>query len=164
MSCKYIIIDSPIGNLIIAKSQYGLIQLSIQKNEEDFLQEFNNKSKKISKGEEKDFIEIINQVNLYFQKRLYQFNLKIDWSNLTKFQRVILQEMQKIKYGMTISYSELAKLAGYRHHARAVGQVCKKNPLPIIIPCHRVIYSNGKIGNYTPDAKIKKRLIEFESL
>jgi len=156
-------IDSPIGNLIIAKSKYGLKKISIQKKEEDFLQEFNNKCNKISKGEEKDFIEIINQIDQYFQKKLYQFNLRIDWSNLTNFQITILRQMQKIKYGVMISYGELAKLAGYPHHARAVGQVCKKNPIPIIIPCHRVIYSDGKIGNYAPDDKIKKILIELES-
>ena len=88
---------------------------------------------------------------------------ELDFSRLSQFERNILEQLRKIGYGEVISYSKLGEKAGYYKAARAVGRVMKKNPFPIIIPCHRVVKSNGDIGEYTPGKKYKTQLLLLES-
>lgn len=80
----------------------------------------------------------------------------------TEFQKCILQEMKAIGYGEVMSYSALAAKAGYPKAQRAVGMVCNKNPLPILIPCHRVIGKNGKLTGFAGGLEIKERLLKLE--
>ena len=81
----------------------------------------------------------------------------------TDFQRAVLIEMMKIPYGEVKSYGELARLAGYPRAARAVGSVCRNNKYPIIIPCHRVVASNG-LGGYAFGLEMKKELLKIEGV
>lgn len=81
----------------------------------------------------------------------------------TQFQTDVLEEIANIKYGDRISYKELARRAGYPNASRACGTVCKLNKLPLIIPCHRVVKSNGLIGEYNGGMQIKKILLELEN-
>jgi len=81
----------------------------------------------------------------------------------TDFQRKILTEMTKIPYGEKWSYKTLAKKAGFEGASRACGTVCKNNTLQIIIPCHRVIKSDGSLGRYSSGSNIKKQLLELEN-
>lgn len=80
----------------------------------------------------------------------------------TDFEVAILNEVSKIEYGKTISYKELSKRAGYPNAYRACGTVCKNNVLPILIPCHRVIKSDGSLGEYNGGKQTKKFLVELE--
>lgn len=80
----------------------------------------------------------------------------------TPFQRAVWNQLQQVPYGTTLSYGELAELAGYPNAARAVGSAMAKNPLPILIPCHRVIASNGQLGGYTGGLQIKTFLLNLE--
>ena len=91
-----------------------------------------------------------------------KFDVPIDYSG-SKFKRSVLQVIQSIPYGKTMSYSEVASKSGYSGASRAVGTVCKNNKLPFIIPCHRVIKSNGEYGNYAGGRTLKKRLIQMEN-
>jgi O-6-methylguanine DNA methyltransferase len=75
----------------------------------------------------------------------------------------VLQTLQKIPFGKTASYSEVAALCGQPKGARAVGNSCNANPFPLLIPCHRVIRSSGDIGGFAMDLEIKRRLLEFEA-
>lgn len=72
--------------------------------------------------------------------------------------------MQKIPFGSTMSYQEVAQAAGSPRAARAVGGACNRNPFPLLVPCHRVIQANGKIGGFALDLEIKRRLLEFEQI
>lgn len=90
------------------------------------------------------------------------FSLTLDLSQLTEFQRKVLEAVMKIPYGETRSYSEIAKMIGTPLKRRAVGQALKNNPLPILIPCHRVIRSNGKIGGFSSGKDIKILLLKLE--
>jgi O-6-methylguanine DNA methyltransferase len=83
----------------------------------------------------------------------------------TKFQILVWKEISKIPYGQTMSYKEIAARIGHPNSSRAVANACGKNPYPIIIPCHRVIYSNGKLGGYSGPGGIseKKRLLKNEN-
>lgn len=81
----------------------------------------------------------------------------------TLFQEKVLLAIQKIPFGQTESYKGIAELAGHPNAMRAVGSACKRNPFPLLIPCHRVISSNGEIGGFAMDLEIKRRLLEFEA-
>ena len=80
------------------------------------------------------------------------------------FRRAVLEQMRQIPAGQTLSYGQLANLTGYPGAARAVGSICKHNPLPIIIPCHRIIKSNGSLGEYAFGAELKKQLLHHEGV
>lgn len=79
------------------------------------------------------------------------------------FQKAILEALQKIPFGKTISYQKLGEMAGFTKHARAVGRAVHYNPCPLLIPCHRVIQSNGALGGFALDLEIKRRLLDFEA-
>lgn len=82
--------------------------------------------------------------------------------NGTPFQQKVWHEITKIPYGKTRTYKEIATAIGSPLSCRAVGQACKKNPIPILIPCHRVIRSDGSIGGYSRGIKKKRQLLEME--
>lgn len=96
------------------------------------------------------------QIIAYLDGKLKEFNIPIDYKIPD-----VLKETMKLPYGKTISYKELGKRVG--KHPRAVARILAKNPLPIIIPCHRVIYSNGKIGGYSGGINWKTHLLKLEN-
>ena len=83
-------------------------------------------------------------------------------TNGTTFQSEVMEALQQIPLGKTISYQELALLCHRPRAARAVGNACNQNPFPLFVPCHRVIRSNGDLGGFAIDIEIKQRLLEFE--
>lgn len=103
------------------------------------------------------------QLLMYFDKKLKKFNIPIDLSFFSDFSKKALNGLLKIDYAKTISYKDLAKIAGNENAFRATGSAIGKNPYIIILPCHRVIKSNQNIGNYTcVDKSLKQKLIDFE--
>ncbi|XFA98555.1 methylated-DNA--[protein]-cysteine S-methyltransferase [Candidatus Izemoplasma sp. B36] len=115
-----------------------------------------------NKNKHSELIDIIiSQLDSYFDGDLHRFNIPYNLTG-SKFQIDVLNEISKIKYGEIITYKELAIRSGYPNAYRAVGTVCKQNKLPIIIPCHRVVRSDGKIGEYLLGKETKKQLLEME--
>ena len=90
----------------------------------------------------------------------------LNWEELTDFSKKVLNVCKCIPVGQTLSYSQLAKRAGFEKAARAAGSVLAKNPLPLLVPCHRVIRSDGKIGNFSAagGSKTKKKMLQFEKV
>ena len=107
------------------------------------------------------FKEAADQLAAYFKGELKAFNLAIEPQG-TRFQEQVWEELVKIPYGETISYGQLAERVGNPKAARAVGMANKKNPIPIIIPCHRVIGKNGRLTGFGGGLDIKARLLELE--
>jgi len=101
------------------------------------------------------------EIEAYLDGRLKQFSVPVQL-NLTEFQNQVLLTMKDIPYGQTWTYELLAKEAGFPKAYRAVGSACKKNPLPIIIPCHRVVKKNGGVGSYQFGKELKTYLINQE--
>jgi len=83
---------------------------------------------------------------------------------ITTFRDRVLRFLQTIPSGSVLSYQEVAKATGSPRAARAVGNICRGNPFPLLIPCHRVIKSNGEVGSYTPDPSLKTQLLQFEGI
>lgn len=138
--CKLVInvafYKSLIGILKIYSTDYALRKIELVKEINDFeCSEFN--------------YSVIEQLEAYFQGKLHTFNIPVELPYATVFHKKVYDELLKIGYGKTVTYKELAVKAGSPNASRAVGTAMAKNPVPLIIPCHRVINSNGKTGNYS---------------
>ena len=137
------------------KSPIGILEIICENNELVSLKlvDYYEKS-----NVETDFIkDIKNQLNEYFLG-----DIKINPKG-TDFQKRVWSELQKIPYGETISYSEISMLIGNKNAQRAVGSACNKNPIIIIVPCHRVISKNGNIGGFAYGNQLKQKLIATEN-
>lgn len=107
--------------------------------------------------------EVKKQLEEYFSKERTIFNLPIKLKG-TDFQVSVWKKISEIPYGKTTTYGEIAESLGNGKLARAVGTACGKNPIAIIIPCHRVLGSNGKLGGYSYGIEIKKKLLDLEGV
>lgn len=105
--------------------------------------------------------EAFTQLNAWFAGRLWEFSLPLAQPG-SDFARRAREAMLAIPYGETASYGELAAAIGSPGAARAVGMACGRNPLPIIVPCHRVVAAGGRIGGYSGGTELKRWLLEFE--
>lgn len=147
--------ESPIGKLLLVSSGRGLCQIW-----------FEGQDDRAGLGpdlreDQNELREVIRQLRAYFAGELENFDLDLAPEG-TPFQQKVWNELLKIPYGETISYGELAKRIGNPNASRAVGLANGSNPIPIIIPCHRVIGSNGKLTGYGGGLPIKERLLALE--
>ena len=150
-------LDTIIGNIFIVKSEKGLRSIEII---EEKWKDFSNKHKLIE-NKDKCINEII-QLEEYFAGNRKEFDLTFD-INGTDFRNKVWMELLKIPYGEVKSYSDIAKAIGNEKTVRAIGQANKANPIPIIIPCHRVIGKNQKLLGYAGShTDIQEKLINFE--
>ena len=139
---------SPIGILEIICEDNALISLKLVKD--------------AGKSDKSVFIDKIKtQLGEYFEGKRKLFEIKINLKG-TEFQKKVWTELQNIPYGETRSYSKIAENIGNKNTQRAVGNTCNKNPVMIIIPCHRVISKNGKLTGFSCGINIKKKLINLE--
>ena len=106
--------------------------------------------------------EARRQLEAYFAGELRRFDLPLDLSGRTEFQRRVLQACGEVPYGETVSYGELARRSGHPGAARAVGQVMATNPLALVVPCHRVVGSNGQLTGYGYGLACKAHLLDME--
>ena len=145
--------NSPIGNIIISTSKNGITSLGLSPKK--YVQN-NNKNKDLP-----IVSKTIKELDEYFQNKRTHFTLPLDIKG-TDFQKSAWKVLQKIPYGESISYKKQAELLGNSNKSRACGQANKNNPLPILIPCHRVISSDKSIGGFLLGVKVKKYLLELE--
>jgi O-6-methylguanine DNA methyltransferase len=110
------------------------------------------------------FKTIRTLLDRYLQGREVDFDIEVDISSLGTFTQNVLDELRNIPYGETRTYGWLAKKVGKPGAARAVGQALKRNPIPIIIPCHRIIRDDGTIGGFSMGLNIKERLLALEGV
>ncbi len=113
------------------------------------------------------FRDLADKIKEYFRGKKVDFSdCPLNLEAYTNFQKKILQTVKKIPYGETRSYKEVAEAAGYPRAYRAVGNIMRNNPLPLIIPCHRVIKSDGSLGGFSARGglTLKKKMIDWESV
>ncbi len=150
---NYSEMNSPIGLLTIAADDEGLCSIEFGKGKDV--------SPSASWGNTGLVREAIQQLQSYFQRKLIRFDIPLKPKG-TLFQLQVWQELQNIPYGTVISYAELARRVGNLKASRAVGAANGANPIPIMIPCHRVIGSNGKMTGYAGGLSIKEELLQLE--
>jgi len=155
---KYCYLNTPIGDLLLAGDEEGLKWLSFP---EGSMKKEPEADWEIAELTEAPFPEVCAQLAAYFKGELKTFDLNI-LPHGTPFQLAVLEELQKIPYGQTINYGELADRIGRPKASRAVGAANGRNPLPIIIPCHRVIGANGKLTGFGGGIPLKEALLALE--
>lgn len=104
----------------------------------------------------------VHELSAYFRGNDKGFTQKIHFLSGTEFERKVWSSLRNVPYGETRTYKWIAEQAGRPKATRAVGQALSKNPIPIVLPCHRIIESDGSIGGYSSGVKIKRRLLEME--
>lgn len=157
--------NSPLGTLSLFASDQGLVRILFPTEaSENVFPESRIKELIIHWHQENDTVGAARrQLTEYFDKTRRQFDLPLHFVG-TPFQKRVWQNLLKIPYGEVISYQELARLAGSPNGYRAVGSANSKNPLPIIVPCHRVIRKNGGLGGYGGGLSVKRRLLALEGV
>ena len=153
---EYLIVELPVGpvSLLAFQNQLIAVAFTSRPNKNHLKYSFLNPENPVLQ-------QAAQQIKEYFQGKRTQFQLPLLWQG-TDFQIRVWQELVKIPYGKTISYQQLALQIGNARATRAVAQACAQNPLPIIVPCHRVIRKDGSLGGYAAGLPIKKFLLQLE--
>lgn len=157
-------IDSPVGSLLLAATETGLVRVAYAR--EDYEAVLAVLAERIgprilrAPGRLED---AARQLGEYFAGERTHFELRLDDRLSTGFRRRVLAQLPEIGYGRTVSYAALAQLAGSPKAVRAVGTACGTNPLPVVVPCHRVVRSDGTAGGYIGGPEAKHVLLTLEA-
>ena len=154
--------ETPLGNLWLACSEMGLVAVEWDSSREKALANLNRRLKGTLEENPRRLALAASQLREYLGGNRKQFNIQIDWSLLRPFQREVLLATYAIPYGQTTTYGDLAQQLGRLRSARAVGRAEATNPMPIVIPCHRVLGADGKLRGYGGGLDIKKWLLKIE--
>lgn len=156
-------VDSPLGTLVALGTERGLLMLSYADDSLDARLErvAARVSPRILEAPAR-LDDARRELDEYFSGARRGFDLPIDWSLITGYARAVLEATSAIPYGGAMSYGEVSAAAGNPRGARATGNALGSNPIPIVIPCHRVLRSGGAIGGYTGGLDRKRFLLELE--
>lgn len=164
LDIAYRTIDSPVGSLLLAATSRGLVRVAFSSEGHDRV--LSNLSSAISprllKAPRK-LDPVARELDEYFDGKRTSFDLPLDFQLSSGFRRQVLSHLSEISYGQTASYAAVAHLAGSPRAVRAVGSACATNPIPIVVPCHRVIRSDGSLGGYAGGAIAKELLLVLEA-
>lgn len=139
---------TPLGSVWVARANLGLVAVEIGTQEETFLRYVESLGFQSVLLETSVVAEPVRQLSEYLAGNRQNFDVQVDWSIMTPFQRSVLELVYAIPYGKTTTYGEIAHQLGKPHAARAVGRANAANPLALVIPCHRVIGSDGALRGY----------------
>lgn len=155
--------ESPFGPLLLARTERGLVRVGLPNQDADeLLDELAARvSPRVLEAPAR-LDEARRQLDLYFEGRLDRFRLPIDWSLSAGFRLRVLHAIAEIPYGRTSSYAEVAARAGNERAVRAAGTACGRNPVPLLVPCHRVLRSGGALGGYGGGLEMKRALLRLE--
>lgn len=164
LDIAYRILDSPVGPLLLAATDRGLVRVAYASEGHDaVLQGLSDRisPRVLSAPSRLDIVA--RELEEYFGGRRQTFDVALDWRLSSGFRNTVLHQLTGIHYGRTASYGAVAALAGSPKAFRAVGSACATNPLPVIVPCHRVIRSDGAIGDYVGGIAAKRTLLDLEA-
>lgn len=155
--------DTPAGEVFVATTHEGICRITFG-NEKSFLKEIRTLYKgSLIMRDEQQLEPALSELRNYFRGIPAKFTFKLNLSG-TDFQKKVWKALLSIPYGKTASYKDVADMIGAPHAVRAVGGACGRNPVPIIVPCHRVIGADGSLGGYSGGLRIKKALLKLEGL
>jgi methylated-DNA-[protein]-cysteine S-methyltransferase len=159
----YTIVDTPVGPLGVATTDGGLVKVALHPDEDGFLEDLSmNVSPRIIERPAK-LDPVRRQLDEYFDGHRTTFSLQIDWQLSRGFRQMVLKTLfSEVHFGEVVSYGELAKRVGHPKASRAVGTAMATNPVPIVVPCHRVLQAGGRVGNYGGGPEMKRQLLTHE--
>jgi methylated-DNA-[protein]-cysteine S-methyltransferase len=158
----YDIVESPVGSLLVAASDRGLLRISFDADPEHHLERLAQLAGPRVLRAPRQVDEVRRELDQYFAGRRRDFGLTVDLRGTAKFTAEVLTELARVPYGRTATYGELAARVGRPRAARAVGTVMNRNPIPIVLPCHRVIGSTGSLVGYGGGLERKEQLLRLE--
>ncbi len=164
LDVAYRTVDSPVGELLIAATERGLVRLAFAGEGHDaVLQALAARvSPRVLEAPAR-LDAVARELAEYFAGRRHAFDVALDWQLSAGFRRTVLTHLAAdVGYGATASYAALAAAAGNPRAVRAVGTACATNPIPIVVPCHRIVRSDGAPGAYLGGAAAKLTLLELE--
>lgn len=164
LDVAYRTIDSPVGTLLLAATDQGLVRVAYQVEHHD--QVLQTLAQRVSPRilyAPRRLDQVARQLAEYFEGERREFVLPLDFRLAHGFRREVLSRLRMINYGRTESYSQVAAATGHPRAVRAVGTACATNPLPVIVPCHRVLRSDGKLGGYIGGLQTKAALLSLEA-
>ena len=157
---RWDVVESPLGTLYVAISDQGLCRLDFSPDLDTFL----NTLDPLARTERNPTAlePVAGQLREYFAGARFRFDLPLDLRRLTPFQQRVLQTTRQIPAGNVWTYRQVAQIIGKPQASRAVGQALGRNPIPIVIPCHRVVRSSGELGGYRGGLDRKRHLLRLE--
>jgi O-6-methylguanine DNA methyltransferase len=147
--------------VFVASTERGVCMVDFLKSEKTFLKRLKERFLGKTVRDDQKNKEVLSQLKRYLKGDLKRFDCKLDFKG-TPFQEKVWSALAKIPYGQTRSYKEIAQAIGHPRAFRAVGNANGQNSIPLIIPCHRVIESNGGLGGFGHGLKVKKQLLDLE--
>jgi methylated-DNA-[protein]-cysteine S-methyltransferase len=164
LDVAYRSVDTPVGPLLLAATDVGLVRVAYAIEDHDaVLQALADQiSPRILRSKTR-LDAITRQLDEYFDGRRHSFDVTIDWRLSKGFRSTVLHALASVGYGHTASYAAVAQLAGNPKAVRAVGSACATNPLPVVVPCHRVVRADGSMGGYLGGVEAKRTLLRIEA-
>jgi methylated-DNA-[protein]-cysteine S-methyltransferase len=166
LDVAYATVDSPLGPLVVAATPRGLVRLAYtgSRDEGEVVEDLAGKlSPRILEAPER-LDEVRRELDEYFEGRRVDFEMPIDWSLTHGFTGKVLRQTARIGYGKTSTYAEVAGRAGSPRAVRAAGNALGSNPIPVVVPCHRVLRTGGALGGYTGGVERKEFLLRLEGV
>ena len=164
---SYTLIDSPIGALVAAATPHGLVRLAYEDFNGGLDAVLDNLAGRLSPRilEQPAKLDgVRRELDEYFNNSRTAFDVPIDWALYSDFGRRILQATAQVPFGHTASYGDVARMAGNAKASRAAGRALGANAIPIIVPCHRIIGTSGKLTGYTGGMHRKEALLRLEGI
>jgi methylated-DNA-[protein]-cysteine S-methyltransferase len=162
LDVAYDVTDSPIGPLLVAATERGLCRIAFDPEPDRAVDELARVFGARVLRSPKPLDETRRELDDYFEGRLRTFGLKVDLTAVTDFHRTVLKELARVPYGETATYGGLATKLGRPSAARAIGGAMNRNPIPIVLPCHRVVGAHGELTGYAGGLERKVALLELE--
>jgi methylated-DNA-[protein]-cysteine S-methyltransferase len=165
LDVAYTSTDSPFGPLLLATTPKGLVRVGLpNQNAEALLADLSRRvSPRVLEAPAK-LDEVRRELDLYFDGKLDRFDLPLDWQLSEGFRLRVLHAIATIPYGQTRNYTQMATTAGNERAVRAAGTACGRNPIPVVVPCHRVLRSGGALGGYGGGVPMKQGLLRLEGV
>src|SRR5680860_24465 len=162
---RYGFMETPVGDVLIATSDGGVVEVSYLENSDTYesLRELERRGYLVYERQH-EVRPVVDQLSEYFALQRNRFDLPIDLGGVSAFTRSVLLATNHIPYGKVRTYGDVAGAIGKPKASRAVGNALGRNPIPVIIPCHRVILTSGGMGWYTGGPEIKRTLLEIEGV
>jgi len=157
-------VDSPVGELLVATTRRGLVRLAYPDERAEFVLEELAETLSPRVLEDPRALDMVRrQLEEYFEGRRHRFEVRVDWALAPRgFSRKVLEATARIPYGAVSTYGDMARRAGSPRAARAAGNALHDNPIPIVVPCHRVVPSTGGVGKYGGSEWRKEFLLRLE--
>lgn len=164
LDVAYRFIDSPLGRLLLAATPRGLVRLAFEGEPvDDVLTELANKVSPRVLEAPSPLDDAARELDEYFRHERHRFEVPVDHSLSRGYRLSVLEHLHRIPFGSTESYADVAAATGNPKAVRAVGSACATNPIPLIVPCHRVLRSDGSLGGYRGGVAAKRLLLELEA-